>query len=55
VSRWIRLAGNEPLLQALQEGRIDLFRAMPLVTVRDPAVLEELIAAASDLCTRGVL
>jgi CheY-like chemotaxis protein len=47
VSRWVRLAGNEPLLQALQDGRIDLFRAMPLVTVRDPAVSEELIEAAS--------
>jgi ParB family chromosome partitioning protein len=48
VSRWVRLAGNKPLLQALQEDRIDLFRAMHLVTVHDRALLEELIAAAPD-------
>ncbi len=48
VSRWIRLAGNEPLLRALQESRIDLFRAMHLVTVHDRALLEELVAVAHE-------
>jgi ParB/RepB/Spo0J family partition protein len=48
VSRWIRMAGNEPLLGALQDGRIDLFRAMHLVTVHDRALLDDLIAVASD-------
>jgi two-component system KDP operon response regulator KdpE len=46
VSRWIRIAGNKPLLKALQEGRIDLFRAMYLAGTRDPALLSELIELA---------
>jgi hypothetical protein len=46
ISRWIRLAGNEPLLAALEDGRIDLFRATHLVGVRDPALLMELIGLA---------
>ena len=46
ISRWIRIAGNEPLLAALEDGRIDLFRATHLVGVRDPALLMELIGLA---------
>ncbi len=46
ISRWIRLAGHKPLLDALEEGRIDLFRAMHLVRVADPALLAELIGLA---------
>jgi transposase-like protein len=48
VSRWIRIAGNKPLLRALEEDRIDLFRAMHLAAVHDEALLRELIAAAPE-------
>jgi two-component system KDP operon response regulator KdpE len=43
VSRWIRIAGNKPLLRALEGGRIDLFRAMYLAPIQDSPILEELI------------
>jgi two-component system KDP operon response regulator KdpE len=46
VSRWIRIAGNEPLLSALEDRRIDLFRAMYLAAIQDQAVLNELIEMA---------
>jgi two-component system KDP operon response regulator KdpE len=46
VSRWIRIAGNKPLLKALEDGRIDLFRAMYLAGTRDPALLSELVELA---------
>jgi ParB/RepB/Spo0J family partition protein len=46
VSRWVRIADNPPLLRALDEGRIDLFRAMHLAAVRDQSALAELIALA---------
>jgi two-component system, OmpR family, KDP operon response regulator KdpE len=48
VSRWIRIAGNTPVLRALEEGRIDLFRAMHLTVLHDEATLEELIGVASE-------
>jgi ParB/RepB/Spo0J family partition protein len=48
VSRWIRIADNKALLRALDEGQIDLFRAMHLAVVHDEAMLLELIAAAPD-------
>jgi hypothetical protein len=46
VSRWIRIAGNELLLSALENGRIDLFRAMYLAGIKDPALLNALIELA---------
>jgi two-component system KDP operon response regulator KdpE len=46
VSRWIRLGGNAPLLAALDQGRIDLFRAMCLAGLTEPKLLAELIGAA---------
>jgi ParB-like chromosome segregation protein Spo0J len=46
VSRWIRIAGNKTLLAALDDGRIDLFRAMYLAGTKDPALLSELIELA---------
>jgi len=46
VSRWIRIAGNKPLVKALEDGRIDLFRAMYLAGTRDPALLSELVELA---------
>lgn len=48
VSRWIRIAGKQSLVRALEAGRIDLFRAMQLAMVQDESVLEELIAVAQD-------
>jgi two-component system KDP operon response regulator KdpE len=48
VSRWIRIADNAPLLRALEDNRIDLFRAMHLAGIRDEALLQELIAVASE-------
>jgi two-component system KDP operon response regulator KdpE len=46
ISRWIRIAGNQPLVAALENRRIDLFRAMHLASVRDPALLLELLELA---------
>lgn len=46
ISRWVRIAARQPLLAALEEGRIDLLRAMHLAAVRDPALLLELIEVA---------
>src|SRR5579864_448136 len=46
ISRWIRIARSGPLLSALQEGRIDLFRAMYLAGISDPDLLQELIVLA---------
>jgi two-component system KDP operon response regulator KdpE len=46
VSRWVRIAGNKPLLSALENGRIDLFRAMYLAGTKDPGLLSELIELA---------
>jgi two-component system KDP operon response regulator KdpE len=46
VSRWIRIAGNKPLLKAIEDGRIDLFRAMYLAGIRDPALVSELVELA---------
>lgn len=46
ISRWIRIARSGPLLRALQEGRIDLFRAMYLVGISDAGLLHELIERA---------
>src|SRR5579859_7676430 len=46
IRRWIRIARSGPLLRALQQGRIDLFRAMYLGGITDPDLLQELIALA---------
>ena len=46
ISRWIRIAGNEPVARAMEEGRLDIFRAMQLARVRDPAQVEELVQVA---------
>ena len=48
VSRWVRIADNPALLRALDEGRIDLFRAMHLAVVRDESLLAELIVLAPE-------
>jgi ParB-like chromosome segregation protein Spo0J len=53
IARWVGLAGNPPLLRALDEGRIDLARAMDLAPVHDPGLLAELISAAPEHATEA--
>ncbi len=49
ISRWIRIAGNEPVARAMEEGRLDIFRAMQVARVQDLATIEQLIEVASDV------
>jgi ParB family transcriptional regulator, chromosome partitioning protein len=49
ISKWTRIADKPAVLCALEEGRLDIFRAMELAPVKDPACLEELIEAAPGL------
>ncbi len=49
ISRWIRIAGNQAVAQAMEDGRVDIFRAMQLARVQDAAKVEELIGVARDL------
>jgi ParB/RepB/Spo0J family partition protein len=53
VTRWTGIADNKPLLRALEQNRIDLNRAIPLVPIHDEALLDELIAAAPDYATEA--
>ncbi len=46
ISRWIKIAANAPVAHAMEEGRLDIFRAMQLARVQDPERVEELIRAA---------
>jgi two-component system, OmpR family, KDP operon response regulator KdpE len=46
ISRWVRIGRNQRLMNALEEGRIDLFRAMYLAPISDPDLLHELIKLA---------
>jgi ParB/RepB/Spo0J family partition protein len=46
ISKWVRIAASPLLLEALETGRIDLFRAMHLVVVRDEARLRALLDVA---------
>jgi ParB family chromosome partitioning protein len=48
ISRWIRIAGNQPVAQAMEEGRVDIFRAVQLVRVQDPERVEEPIGVAHE-------
>jgi ParB family transcriptional regulator, chromosome partitioning protein len=49
ISRWIRIAGNEPVARAMEEGRVDIFRAMQLARIKDSAQIEQLIDVAADV------
>jgi ParB/RepB/Spo0J family partition protein len=49
ISRWIRIARNQPVAQAMEDGRLDIFRAMQLAKVQDPDRVEELVGAAHDM------
>ncbi len=46
ISRWIRIAGNAPVARAMEEGRLDISRAMQVARVKDPAEVERLIELA---------
>jgi ParB/RepB/Spo0J family partition protein len=48
ISRWIRIAGNEPVARAMEEGRLDIFRAMQLARVQDAERVEQLISVARE-------
>jgi ParB/RepB/Spo0J family partition protein len=48
VARWTGIGDNKRLLRALEQNRIDLFRAIPLAAVHDDALLDELISAAPE-------
>src|SRR5579859_7787709 len=48
ISRWIRIAGNEPVARAMEEGRLDIFRAMQLARVHDPDQVQKLIGVAHE-------
>jgi ParB family chromosome partitioning protein len=46
ISKWLRLADKPIVLEALQEERLDIARAMALAPVRDEQRVAELVAAA---------
>jgi ParB/RepB/Spo0J family partition protein len=47
ISRWLRIADQPSLAEALEEERLDIARAMTLAPVKDPEALERLLQAAS--------
>jgi ParB/RepB/Spo0J family partition protein len=49
ISRWIRIAGNAPVAHAMEEGRVDIFRAMQLARIHDPDRVHELISVAHQM------
>ena len=49
ISRWIRIAGNQAVADAMEDGRVDIFRAMQLARVQDAEKVEELIGVARDM------
>jgi hypothetical protein len=46
ISKWLRLADKPLVLQALQEERLDIARAMALAPVRDEQRLAQLVSVA---------
>jgi ParB/RepB/Spo0J family partition protein len=49
ISRWVRIAGNQVVAHAMEEGRVDIFRAMQLARIEDPDRVEQLISVARDM------
>jgi ParB family transcriptional regulator, chromosome partitioning protein len=49
ISKWIRIADKPAVVRALEDGRLDIFRAMQLASVKDSAEVDALIAAAPAL------
>jgi len=49
ISKWVRLAEKPAVMEALEKGRIDIFRAMQMAPIKDPVQQEALLAQASGL------
>ena len=49
ISKWVRLAEKPVVMQALEAGRIDIFRAMQMAPIKDIAHQEVLLTQASKL------
>jgi ParB/RepB/Spo0J family partition protein len=49
ISRWLRIADKPTVVQALEDGRIDIARAMRLAPVKDAEQVERLVDAAPSL------
>jgi ParB/RepB/Spo0J family partition protein len=49
ISRWIHIAANELVAKAMEEGRVDIFRAMQLARIKDSTQIEHLIEVAPDV------
>jgi ParB/RepB/Spo0J family partition protein len=47
-SRWLRIAGQPGLAQALEQERLDIARAMTLAPVKDPEALDRLLHVAAE-------
>jgi ParB family transcriptional regulator, chromosome partitioning protein len=48
ISRWLHIADQPSLAQALEEERLDIARAMTLAPVKDPQLLEHLLHVAPE-------
>lgn len=49
ISKWVRLAEKPTVMEALEGGRIDIFRAMQLAPINDPRQQEMLLTQAPKL------
>jgi ParB/RepB/Spo0J family partition protein len=49
ISKWVRLAEKPSVMEALEAGRIDIFRAMQLAPINDPRQQEMLLTQAPKL------
>ena len=52
ISKWVRLAEKPIVMQALETGRIDIFRAMQLAPIKDAEQQQQLLAQARQLSKR---
>jgi ParB family chromosome partitioning protein len=52
ISKWVRLAEKPVVMQALETGRIDIFRAMQLAPIKDAEQQQQLLAQAARLSKR---
>jgi ParB family chromosome partitioning protein len=52
ISKWVRLAEKPIVMQALETGRVDIFRAMQLAPIKDAEQQEQLLTQAARLSKR---
>jgi ParB-like chromosome segregation protein Spo0J len=52
ISKWVRLAEKPVVMQVLETGRVDIFRAMQLAPIKDAEQQEQLLAQAARLSKR---